>query len=105
MTNNQGQPEGPRQLTLEEIDADDNLLPEFQWIPLPTFWRFENFRTTPDGKPAVCVIVANAAFPKGMAFSLDRERGMLFVSQLKKRLQTGPQLEVPPASGQLLVPG
>ena len=107
-----------------EIDDHDEGLP---FLPLNlgkfTVWSFENCflpvddpDDKPDSNPGIIITFASPDDPRGTPYILNRDRGLKFASQLKKRLLTGPVvslqqraaqsgLAVPPAAGELIVPG
>ena len=109
-----GEPEGgPQELTpeqaaaataefLRKLDDNDQALPEnLPLAPLYTFWSLQNIEVSP-GQAGVIVTILNDALPRGVPFFLSTERGLKFCSQLRKRLQTGPDLTV--ARSRLLIP-
>lgn len=101
----------PPEMTPEQIvatvDQDDENLPGLRYQPMPMFWKFENF-VDANGEAGIVMQLSNMAIPFGIPWCISRDRGMLFCSQLKKRLQTGPQLAVPAnveAPSGLILPG
>lgn len=92
-------------MILKQVDDDDTIIPNFPLnLDNLIVWALEN--TTVNGEPAVIITFASPTFPRGIPFVLERDRGLKFCSQLKKRLQTGPDLaQGAPESALLLPPG
>jgi len=104
--NNEQLPNMTPEQALAILDDDQESTPPMPLAAdLPTFWRFQDLES--NGGAAVIVTIANPAFPQGIPFVLDRERGLKFASQLKKRLSGGPAKQRPltVAQKRLIVPG
>jgi hypothetical protein len=88
---------------IAEIDKNDQFIPV---MPLNLanlcVWALEN--TFIGEEPGIIVTIANTAFPRGIPFVLDRDRGLKFCSQLKKRLMEGPPIEERAAQAGLSIP-
>ena len=90
---------------LSDVDDDDTIIPN---LPLNTqnlcLWAFESIMIDPV-TPGIIITFASTAFPRGIPICIDRERGLKFCSQLKKRLQQGPVIaEAPPGVPEIITP-
>jgi hypothetical protein len=80
---------------LNTIDDDDTQIP---LLPLnlnnTVVWSFENVMMPgpEEFEPGVIITLASQTDPRGTPYTLERDRGLKFCAQLKKRLMKGPDL-------------